>query len=461
MRKLIVLFGLILSSAVAVSGQETPKKPDVPSPTPTVIDYTEWLFVQSDKALQYRLGVAKKEGTLHYLQLQFKVKSDDEIHCRGAECDGYVLYLSHAIDGGGAETVKYHLYFDASFVGDKIYIFPNLIPIELKTWEDGSKRFLDKHRGLLASHPNGFVERAQYFYNCVDFKLKGQSKTRCDDFDMAKAVRVSESNTVETNSSPPKQSEITQQDKTQTPTDTESNASKILADRKLAKQKEQEAIDAEKQKRDRINQPLLEGVRENYLDVVQAAIKEGASAKAVDRSLMKIAIANAFKTGNDEMLRTLISAGANPNEVFKACYAFPIRLICSDKLKIMAIEAGADVNQTVYVGEESPTDDPEVTVNYPALSREIQIYKSADVVKALIKAGADVNYETPYFKQTPLYQAYFSGCNLEIIKALVDAGADFNHRPRNSISEPMESIYQMYKNSDCKDALLIFKSKVR
>jgi hypothetical protein len=117
-RQIFILVAVILMSLTAIRTHAQTKEA-----TLTEADYTDWFFVQSDKALQYRFAVAKKEGTVHHLQLQFRVKSDDEVHCRGAECDGYVLYLSHATDGGGSETVKYHLYFEPSFSEEKSITF--------------------------------------------------------------------------------------------------------------------------------------------------------------------------------------------------------------------------------------------------------------------------------------------------------------------------------------------------
>lgn len=166
-------------------------------PAQAEADYTDWFFVQSDKALQYRFAEAKKEGAVSYLQIQFRVNSNDEIDCKGAACDGYVLYMSHDNIARTA-TVKYHLYFAPSFANGKIYNFSELIPIELKTWEDGSKRVIDKKRGILISYPDGGWERAMYFYNCVDFKLKTEPKTRCADYDESKTVRVTDSNIPET-----------------------------------------------------------------------------------------------------------------------------------------------------------------------------------------------------------------------------------------------------------------------
>lgn len=182
----IVLFSIYLLSFNSINAQNTP----APSNT---IDFTDWLFIQSDKALQIRYGIDKREGDTAYLQLQFRVKSDDEVHCRSSICDGYVLFMTHK-DIKQEKDIEHHLYFAPSFTGDKIYNYPTLIPIEIKTWADGSKRFIDKKLGLMYSLADGTSDQLRYFYYCADYQLNNGVEHRCRDFDMSKAVRISESN---------------------------------------------------------------------------------------------------------------------------------------------------------------------------------------------------------------------------------------------------------------------------
>ena len=157
-------------------------------------DYSRWLFMQSDKSLQYRMAAVKKEGDITYLQLQFRVKADDAVHCKNAMCEGLMLYLSHD-NIGRTETVKYYFLFDKSFEGDdKTYTMPQLIPVELKTWPDGSKRYFTKERGIVYTQLSTGNEEftAQVLNICVDIRLKGQpNNNRCKwDFKADEAVVV-------------------------------------------------------------------------------------------------------------------------------------------------------------------------------------------------------------------------------------------------------------------------------
>ena len=156
--------------------------------------YSNWLFMQSDKSLQYRIAVAKTEGNIAYLQLQFKVNADDEVHCRNAICEGLMLKLTHD-NIERTETVKHYFLFDKSFEGDgKLHKMEALIPMEFKTWPDGSKRYLTKEKGIVyTTIESGNTEyTAQVFNICVDIRLKGQPNNhRCKwGFDFDKAIVV-------------------------------------------------------------------------------------------------------------------------------------------------------------------------------------------------------------------------------------------------------------------------------
>lgn len=167
--KQILLLIMITLSAVCVKAQKES-------------DYSNWLFMQSDKSLQYRMAEVKKEGNIAFLQLQFRVKSDDEVHCNTAQCEGLLLYLYHS-NVAQTEKVEYHFLFDKSFEGDgKVYTMQQLVPVEFKTWPDGSKRYLNKERGIVYTKADtGTEEFNAYVINvCVGNRIVNQPKNhRC------------------------------------------------------------------------------------------------------------------------------------------------------------------------------------------------------------------------------------------------------------------------------------------
>jgi hypothetical protein len=143
--------------------------------------FSKWLFVKSDKALQYRFALAKQEGDLAQLLVEFRIKTDDPIHCQGPTCNGYIAYLSYE-EPGTSNSNEIHLQFAKSFENPgRIYRLLFTIPIEFKTWPDGSRRFLSMENGIVyTTATNKEEQKAMYFYTCVDFVLQGQAQNhRC------------------------------------------------------------------------------------------------------------------------------------------------------------------------------------------------------------------------------------------------------------------------------------------
>lgn len=157
-------------------------------------EFSNWFFVQSDQALQYRIAVVKQEGATATLQLQFRVNDEDEVYCKSALCDGLLLSLKNR-NVGDAESTKYSFIFEKSFIGlDNIYTWPQTITTELKTWPDGSKRFFNPRRGIVYTLADSEAERgADIPYTCVDVRLAASpNEHRCKrhGFDMSNAINV-------------------------------------------------------------------------------------------------------------------------------------------------------------------------------------------------------------------------------------------------------------------------------
>ena len=157
-------------------------------------EYSQWLFVQSDKALQYRIAVVKKEGNVATLQLQFRVNNEDGVYCKSELCNGMLLSLSN-LNAGDTESTKYSFIFEKSFVGlNNIYTWPVFLTTELKTWPDGSKRYLSLTKGIVyTTADSDFEQNADVPYCCVDVRLThNPDQHRCErhGFDVANALII-------------------------------------------------------------------------------------------------------------------------------------------------------------------------------------------------------------------------------------------------------------------------------
>ena len=158
------------------------------------LEYSQWFFVQSDKALQYRIAVVKQVGSIATLQLQFRVNNEDEVFCKSDLCDGMLLALKNK-NVGDDESTNYSFIFEKSFVGlNTFYTWPQQITTELKTWPDGSKRFFNPTRGIVYTNPDSETEyNASIPYCCVDIRLRSNpNQHRCGThgFDRDKAIIV-------------------------------------------------------------------------------------------------------------------------------------------------------------------------------------------------------------------------------------------------------------------------------
>jgi hypothetical protein len=127
-------------------------------------DYSDWVFMFSDKAVQMRFKQVKKEGDIGYFSVQFRINFEDRIFCKHHTCLGYLFVF------GYPNLDKTYAYKSFKFYNTykDIYTLKDPIPIRLN-FEDGSKRLLKKD-GFYYTEPNSTVEKsATYlFYNCAD-----------------------------------------------------------------------------------------------------------------------------------------------------------------------------------------------------------------------------------------------------------------------------------------------------
>jgi hypothetical protein len=137
-------------------------------------DYTQWFFVQGDKAIQERYALVKEEGDMSYFRVQFRINFEDGIFT-DVGSEGYVTAFSYPQLDQQSNIYKHFIFYN-TFKG--IHTMDELMPVKMK-FPDGSKRFLSKTDGFMYELVNGQTGKANFFYNCVDNLMIGQSGSRC------------------------------------------------------------------------------------------------------------------------------------------------------------------------------------------------------------------------------------------------------------------------------------------
>lgn len=133
-----------------------------------VLDWKDnWLFVQSDKAVQYRLAkVGEDSANSHFIfRIQYRVNSSDPIYTPAS--NGYHLYrLTDSED-------EYRVEFPASFTGlNTIYE----LPVDIRLFVDGIHVSWDSVTNELVYHDPAY--RPSGYTSCVD---DNSSTSRCEE----------------------------------------------------------------------------------------------------------------------------------------------------------------------------------------------------------------------------------------------------------------------------------------
>lgn len=134
-------------------------------------DYSKWLFIQGDKALQYRFKLIKEEGDTGYYQVQFRTEFEDSIFCKHPTCLGYLLVFGYPAPDNQTNIETSYAFYNTF---KDVYTRPDLVPLKL-SFPDGSKRFLtpDGFNYTLAGSTE--AQPATYLFgNCVDDILEGK-----------------------------------------------------------------------------------------------------------------------------------------------------------------------------------------------------------------------------------------------------------------------------------------------
>jgi len=164
--------------------------------------------------------------------------------------------------------------------------------------------------------------------------------------------------------------------------------------------------------------PLILAASSGNHELVQFLLNEGAAVDAANNSGDNALIAASERSGNTAILKLLLDRGAEINGKNELGRTALIEAASMGRLQnaVLLLQHNADLN--VVTSEEETALTFAVVHEYP------------DIVKALIEAGADVNWKSKKGWWTPLTYAVYSR-NVEIVRLLIDAGADPNIEDAN------------------------------
>ena len=147
------------------------------------------------------------------------------------------------------------------------------------------------------------------------------------------------------------------------------------------------------------------------LVAVRALLKDRADPNAAQGDGMT-ALHWAAESGNQELARLVLGAGANPAAATRIARHTPLHLAAIGGHSVVAgliVDAGADVNATTTTGASA--------LHFTATAG------SGATATLLLDRGADVNAREPQWGQTPLMFAAAAG-RTDVVKLLLARGAD-------------------------------------
>ena len=157
--------------------------------------------------------------------------------------------------------------------------------------------------------------------------------------------------------------------------------------------------------------------------VLQTVIDYGAALNVTNK-MNESPLIVACQRGNADAEHVLLNNGADPNvadaEGNTWLHHAAVAGNCSKQVLQAVIDYGADVNTTNKI-------------NISPL-----IYAcgmgNADVIKVLLKTGADTKITTGFNGNTCLHDAVIGSCNQETVQAIIDHGADMNATNKNNVT---------------------------
>lgn len=149
--------------------------------------YSDWVFFQSDKALQVRSVLLSVDGAMASMRYEFRLNRDDPIFCRDADCRGYVLAAYNYDPDTRDATDRFSVFFPNDFSG--VWTYPATVKTRFTTYPNGDRSFWDEHLGAAFVSAGGSVPRKlNLVEGCADNRLASTDYTRCDDLGRAKLI---------------------------------------------------------------------------------------------------------------------------------------------------------------------------------------------------------------------------------------------------------------------------------
>lgn len=149
--------------------------------------FSEWKFLQSDKAIQVRYQEVKNDGSIAYFKVQFRINFNDEIFCRNQDCLGYLFVYGYPTLDGKEYVEKSYKFYNTY---KEVYTVPDLIPIQM-SFSDGSKRTFNKNGFFYINNDNKEIPLPYLFSVCVDDILKSNPNYhRCKRFTFFKENEI-------------------------------------------------------------------------------------------------------------------------------------------------------------------------------------------------------------------------------------------------------------------------------
>ncbi|XP_062569158.1 ankyrin repeat domain-containing protein 17-like [Saccostrea cucullata] len=190
------------------------------------------------------------------------------------------------------------------------------------------------------------------------------------------------------------------------------------------------------------NTRLISACRIGELEIVREFKKAGTNVNLQSRNNAVDALTVACDLGHLSVVKELLKAGAIVNH--QRHHGTPLNAACRMghfEVAVELLSAGADVNSSAFTKllQNGADVNPKLVLLTPLNAACKSFHTCIDVVKELLKFGANVNFNPWYCSipkeyKKPLTVACKSG-NLEIVKELLNAKADVN--PQGVSNSPL------------------------